>query len=69
MKSEHSAPSLSRPRPAGARWILAGFGLLFLSWLGFMSYYVWKLRHQPPPTEPPPRHQPATNALTSPAGR
>ncbi len=59
MKSPTPPPAL-RP-PPGPRWILAGLGLLFLSWLVFMGYYVWKVRRQPPPVpvfEPPPAPPP-----------
>jgi hypothetical protein len=48
------------------RLILAGFALLFLSWLVFMGYFVLKLTRQPPPSEAPPRVLPSTNA-TQPA--
>lgn len=50
-------PPARRPTPPGPRWILAGLGLLFLSWLVFMGYYVWKVRRQPPPV--PAFEQPA----------
>lgn len=46
-------------RPRGPWWILAGFGLLFLSWLVFMGWYLWQARHRPPPGEPPAQVQPA----------
>lgn len=65
MNFEHPA----RPRPAGPRWILAGFALLFLSWLVFMGYYVWKVSQQPPPGEAPPRTQSATNVPSATTGR
>lgn len=58
----------TRPRPTGPRWILAGFGLLFLSWLVFMAYYVWKVGQQPSPAEPPPVRA-ATNPPAATPGR
>lgn len=58
----------TRPRPAGPRWILIGFALLFLSWLVFMGYYMWKVSRQPPPGEPAPVRA-ATNPPAATPGR
>lgn len=68
MRSESPTPRSTRPNPAGPRWILAGFGLLFLSWLVFMGYYVWKVNQQPPRAEPPPVRA-ATNPPAATPGR
>ncbi len=60
MNPDPPLPLGPRRGPAGPRWILAGFGLLLLSWLGFMGHYVWQATRRPPPSEPPPV-QTATN--------
>jgi len=43
--------------------VLAGFGLLFLSWVAFMGHYVLKLVRRPASAGPPPQVQPATNTV------
>ena len=51
------------PRPVVPWLVLAGFGLLFLSWVAFMGHYVLKLVRRPASAGPPPQVQPATNTV------
>ncbi len=59
-----SPPVERRPRVLVPWLVLAGLGLLFLSWLAFMGPQLLKLLRRPEAAAPPPPPlQPATNTV------